>query len=146
MIESSARADRSAEIAADISVEAYDRISRDIRNQPKWRLDADTDCDYYDGAQTSVEVNQRLKDAGIPPQDSNLIKPTINAVLGMEAKSRTDYKVTADDEQQEEMAQGLSAKVKEVETESRADRAMSDAYSSMMRSGLGWVEITRDFD
>ncbi len=146
MMEPSTGTNRSADIAADISVEAYDRISRDIRNQPKWRLDADTDCDYYDGAQTSIEVNQRLKDAGIPPQDSNLIKPTINAVLGIEARSRTDYKITADDARQAEIAEGLSAKIKEVETESRADRAMSDAYSSMIRAGVGWVEVSREFD
>ncbi|SOD42379.1 portal protein [Nitrosovibrio sp. Nv4] len=135
-----------APITKDIDVSAYDKICRDIRNSPKWRLDSDTDCDYYDGAQTSVEVNQRLKDAGIPPQDSNLIKPTINAVLGLEARSRTDYKVTSDDEQQAEIAEGLSAKIKEVESESRADRAMSDAYSSMIRSGIGWVEVSREFD
>lgn len=134
------------DIAADISVEAYNGICRDIRNQPKWRLDSDTDCDYYDGAQTSVEVIRRLKDAGIPPQDSNLIKPTINAVLGIEARSRTDYKVTSDDERQAEIAEGLSAKIKEVEAESRADRAMSDAYSSMIRAGVGWVEVSREFD
>lgn len=133
-------------ITDDISIEAYDRICRDIRNQPKWRLDSDTDADYYDGAQTTTEVNQRLKDAGIPPQDSNLIKPTINAVLGLEARSRTDYKVTSDDESQDEIAEGLSAKLKEIETESRADRAMSDAYSSMIRAGLGWIEISRETD
>ncbi|MGH8684919.1 MAG: phage portal protein, partial [Nitrosospira sp.] len=97
-------------------------------------------------AQTSVEVNQRLKDAGIPPQDSHLIKPTINAVLGIEARSRTDYKITADDERQAGIAEGLSAKIKEIETESRADRAMSDAYSSMIRAGVGWVEVSREFD
>ena len=117
-----------------------------MRNQPKWRLDSDTDCDYYDGAQTSARLIQRLKEAGIPPQDSNLIKPTINAVLGMEARSRTDYKITSDDEQQAEIAEGLSARIKEVETESRADRAMSDAYSSMIRAGVGWVEVSREFD
>jgi hypothetical protein len=142
----SSSTDRSADITADISIEAYDRVSRELRNQPKWRLDSDTDCDYYDGAQTSVEVNQRLKDAGIPLQDSNLIKPTINAVLGIEARSRTDYKITADDERQAEIAEGLSAKIKEVETESRADRAISDAYSSMIRAGVGWVEVSREFD
>ena len=133
-------------ITADISVEVYDKICRDIREQPRWRLDADTDCDYYDGAQTSAEVIQRLKAAGIPPQDSNLIKATINAVLGLEARSRTDYKVTADDESQAEIAEGLSARIKEAETESRADRAMSDAYSSMIRAGVGWVEVSREFD
>ncbi|SEK64110.1 phage portal protein [Nitrosovibrio tenuis] len=135
-----------ARIAADISVEAYDKICRDIREQPKWRHGSDTDCDYYDGAQTSAEVIQRLKDAGIPPQDSNLIKPIINAVLGLEARSRTDYRITSDDESQAEIAEGLSARIKEVETESRADRAMSDAYSSMIRAGIGWVEISREFD
>jgi len=135
-----------APITADISVEAYDRICRDVRNQPKWRLDSDQDCDYYDGMQLSADVNQKLKEAGIPPQDSNLIKPNLNAVLGLEARSRTDYKVTSDDEQQAEIAEALSAKIKEIETESRADRAMSDAYSSMMRAGLGWVEVSREFD
>ncbi|SFW21737.1 hypothetical protein SAMN05216414_10699 [Nitrosovibrio sp. Nv17] len=134
------------DIGADISVEAYSRICRDIRSQPGWRLDSDTDCDYYDGAQVGVDVVRRLKEAGIPPQDSNLIKPTINAVLGIEARSRTDYRVMADDERQMEIAEGLSARLKEVETESRADRAMSDAYSSMIRAGIGWVEVSREFD
>ncbi len=135
-----------AAISRDISVEAYGGICRDIREQPKWRADADMDCDYYDGAQISAEVMQRLKNASIPQQDSNLIKPTVNAVLGLEARSRTDYRITSDDESQAEIAQALSAKIKEVETESRADRAMSDAYSSMIRAGIGWVEVSREFD
>lgn len=133
-------------ITSDITVEAYDRICRDIRNQPKWRIDSDIDADYYDGAQMKQETIQRLKDAGIPAQDSNMIKPTINAVLGIEARSRTDYKVASDDESQDEIAEGLSAKLKEIETESRADRAMSDAYSSMMKAGVGWIEVSRETD
>ena len=137
---------RVAVITKDITIEAYDRICRDIRNQPKWRIDSDTDADYYDGAQVSQEVLARLKAAGIPHQDSNLIKPTINAVLGLEARSRTDYKVMSDDESQDEIAEGLSARLKEIETESRADRAMSDAYSSMMRAGIGWIEVSRETD
>ncbi len=135
-----------APITKNLTLEAYDRICNDIRNQPKWKQDSDTDADYYDGAQISYEVLQRLKEAGIPPQESNLIKPTINAVLGIEARSRTDYKVTSDDESQDEIAEGLSAKIKEIETESRADRAMSDAYSSMIRTGVGWVEVSRAFN
>jgi hypothetical protein len=135
-----------APITKDLSVEAYDKICRDIRAQPKWRLDADIDADYYDGAQLNEAVIAKLKEAGIPPHDSNLIKPTINAVLGLEARSRTDYKITSDDEAQAEIAEGLSAKIKEVETESRADRAISDAYSSMIRAGLGWVEVSREFN
>ena len=89
-----------ARITKDLSIEAYDKICRDIRAQPKWRLDADIDADYYDGAQLNEAVIAKLKEAGIPPHDSNLIKPTINAVLGLEARSRTDYKITSDDEAQ----------------------------------------------
>ena len=133
-------------ISKDLSIEAYDRICRDIRDQPKWRLDSDKDAAYYDGAQMDQEVIDRLKAAGIPAQDSNLIKPTLNAVLGLEAQSRTDYKITSDDESQDEIAEGLSAKLKEVESESRADRAMSDAYSSMMRTGIGWIEVSREIN
>ncbi|MBN9127738.1 MAG: phage portal protein, partial [Nitrosospira sp.] len=76
-----------APITADISVEAYSAICRTIREQPKWREDSSVDCDYYDGSQLRSDVIQRLKEAGIPPQDSNLVKPTINAVLGLEARS-----------------------------------------------------------
>lgn len=137
---------RVVSITPDITIEAYDSICRAIRNQPKWRLDSDMDADYYDGAQISAEVDARLRKAGIPSQDSNLIKPTINAVLGLEARSRTDYKVTADDESQNDIAEGLSARLKEIESESRADRAMSDAYSSMMRTGIGWIEVSRETD
>lgn len=133
-------------ITKNLTVEAYDRICRDIRNQPKWRLDSDKDAAYYDGAQMDNEVIARLEAAGIPAQDSNFIKPTLNAVLGMEAQSRTDYKITSDDESQDEIAEGLSAKIKEVESESRADRAMSDAYSSMMRAGIGWIQVSREID
>ena len=79
------------QITADISVEAYGAICRDIRRATEVAADADVDCDYYDGAQMSAEVMQRLKNASIPQQDSNLIKPTVNAVLGLEARSRTDY-------------------------------------------------------
>lgn len=136
----------SIRIEKNISYASYERICRDIRNQPKWRIDSDKDADYYDGAQMDTTVLQRLKDAGIPAQDSNLIKPTINAVLGLEAKSRTDYKITSDDEAQNDIADGLSAKIKEMETESLADRAMSDAYSSMIRAGIGWIEVGRDTD
>lgn len=137
---------QSEPITKDISFAAYQKICRDIRYQPKWRLESDKDADYYDGAQISHAVAVKLRDAGIPEQDSNLIKPTINAVLGIEARSRTDYKITSDDEQQDEIAEAMSAMIKEMETESRADRAMSDAYSSMIRTGVGWVEVSREYD
>ena len=49
-----------ARITKDLSIEAYDKICRDIRAQPKWRLNADIDADYYDGAQLNEAVIAKL--------------------------------------------------------------------------------------
>jgi len=138
--------DNSQKIADGISVEAYAQIRTDIQQQPQYRTDQNTDCDYYDGMQTSHQLIERLTAAGIPVQDSNLIKPTINALLGMEARSRADYTVLSDDRDSEQVAEAMAARMKETERESRADRAMSDAFAAQVKAGLGWVEVGREFD
>ena len=58
----------------------------EIRHQPHWRREADRAADYYDGNQLSPETVDKLKERGQPPLISNLIKPTVDTVLGMEAK------------------------------------------------------------
>lgn len=121
---------------------------REIKHQPHWRREADRAADYYDGNQLSPETVERLKDRGQPPLITNIIKPTIDTVLGMEAKSRSDWRVRPedDDECEDDLAEGLSVKLKHAEIESRADRAVSDAYAAQIKAGLGWVEVAREHD
>lgn len=121
---------------------------REIKHQPHWRREADRCADYYDGNQLSPETVERLKERGQPPIISNLIKPTIDTVLGMEAKTRTDWRVRPEDDEEceDDLADALSAKLKHAETESRADRAVSDAYAAQCKAGLGWVEVANEFD
>lgn len=121
---------------------------REIKHQPHWRREADRAADYYDGNQLSPETVEKLKDRGQPPLITNIIKPTIDTVLGMEAKTRTDWRVRPedDDECDDDLAEGLSVKLKHAEIESRADRAVSDAYAAQIKAGLGWVEIAREHD
>lgn len=121
---------------------------REIKHQPHWRREADRAADYYDGNQLSPETVDKLKERGQPPLIANLIKPTIDTVLGMEAKTRTDWRVRPDDDGScpDEVAEALSAKLKHAEVESRADRAVSDAYSAQIKAGLGWVEVSREHD
>lgn len=120
----------------------------EIRHQPNWRKEADRAVDYYDGNQLSPETIERLKDRGQPPLITNLIKPTIDTVLGMEAKTRTDWRVRPEDdgECEDDLAEALSLKLKHAEIESRADRAVSDAYAAQCKAGLGWVEVAREHD
>lgn len=121
---------------------------REIKHQPHWRREADRAADYYDGNQLTPETVEKLKDRGQPPLITNLIKPTIDTVLGMEAKTRTDWRVRPedDDECDDDMAEALSVKLKHAEIESRADRAVSDAYAAQCKAGLGWVEVAREMD
>lgn len=121
---------------------------REIKHQPHWRREADRCADYYDGNQLSPETVEKLKDRGQPPLITNIIKPTIDTVLGMEAKARTDWRVRPedDDECDDDLAEALTVKLKHAETESRADRAVSDAYAAQIKAGLGWVEVAREHD
>ncbi len=121
---------------------------REIKHQPHWRREADRAADYYDGNQLSPETVEKLQDRGQPPLVTNIIKPTIDTVLGLEAKSRSDWRVRPedDDECPDEVAEALSVKLKHAEIESRADRAISDAYAAQLKAGLGWVEVSREHD
>ena len=117
---------------------------RDIRYQPAWRARADIEDDYYDGNQVDVKTLAEMQSKGIPEIFVNLIAPTIDTVLGMEAKARTDWKVTADGDDSDDMAEALNEKLHEAERTSNADRAVSDAYAPQIKSGLGWVEVGRE--
>lgn len=131
-----------------LSRERVEQFLFECRNQPAWRREADRCCDYYDNNQLSPETVEKLKDRGQPPLIKNLVKPTIDTVLGMEAKSRTDWRVRPEDDNiaNDDTAEALSLKLKHAETESRADRACSDAYAGQIKAGVHWVEVARESD
>lgn len=128
--------------------ETVEQFLYEVRQQPAWRREADRAVDYYDGNQLSPETVERLQDRGQPPLITNLIKPTIDTVLGMEAKTRTDWRVRPEDDNiaNDDTAEALSMKLKHAEIESRADRACSDAYAAQLKAGLGFVEVARESD
>ena len=72
-------------------------LMSDINGQPDWRSMANRACAYYDGDQLPQDVINVLRERGQPTTIHNLIAPTIDGVLGMEAKSRTSLMVVADD-------------------------------------------------
>lgn len=120
----------------------------EVKRQPAWRKESDRCCDYYDGNQLDARTLEILEERGQPPLITNLIKPSIDTVLGMEAKSRSDWRVRAEDDgiTSPDASEALSLKLKHAETESRADRACSDAYSGEIKAGIGWVEVSREHD
>jgi hypothetical protein len=125
-----------------------EKVLFEVRQQPNWRLQADIEADYYDSNQLDAQTLYEMEERGQAPIIDNLIKPAIDVVLGMEVKSRTDWKVRpgGDGKVKTDLADALSLKLHNAELESRADRAISDAYAHQIKVGLGWIEIARESD
>ena len=123
-------------------------LCSDIDSQPKWRDAANKACAYYDGDQLPPEVLQVLKDRGQPMTIHNLIAPTVDGVLGMEAKTRTDLLVMSDepDDETEKLAEAINAEFADACRLGNMNKARSDAYAEQLKAGLSWVEVRRNSD
>jgi len=126
-----------------LKLSEYTRWLDEINQQPAWRYRADREADYYDGNQLDSEIISAQRELGIPPAIEPLIQPTIDAVLGMEVRSRQDWRIVADDGG-DEVAAAMQAKFHKSESKSQADGACADAYASQIKVGLGWVEVSRN--
>jgi len=130
-----------------LSVKRLEEFLLEIQHQPQWRKQADKEADYYDGNQLTAEEIEEYEGRGYAPIITNLIKPTIDVVLGMEAKTQADWMVRAEHgEINGDLAEVLNAKLHKAEVASRADRAFSDAYADAVKVGLGWIECSRASD
>lgn len=129
-----------------LSLRQFEQFFTEIRNQPAWRARADKEMEYVDGNQLNSEILQAQKAVGMPPAIEPLIGPAIDAVLGLEAKTRTDWRLTADGTDGDGVADALNEKLNHAERQSGADRACSDAFKTQVCVGVGWVEVMRETD
>lgn len=131
----------------EITPSEFASMLLEIQEQPAWRRNADIEADYYDGNQLDAETLIAMKDLGMAPIIENLTAPTIDAILGLEAKTRLDWKIATNaDEDFSEVAEAMNYRMKQAETESMADRACSDGFAAQVKAGLGWVEVAREHD
>lgn len=120
-----------------------ENLIRDIEWEPDWRTEADTNTRYYDGHQKTRE-QMRLEKEGQPIAVVNLISRTVNTMLGNEAKARVNWKLSADSEDEYgEVADGLQVKLTQAQRETFADMAISEAYGSQTKAGIGWCEVSK---
>lgn len=129
-----------------LSLETYTQWLHEIENQPAWRAKADREMEYVDGNQLDSEILQKQAALGMPPAIEPLIGPAVDAVMGLEAKTRTDWRITpdAEDPSGEEVAKALNYKLNQAERQSGADKAMSEAFRHQFCVGLGWIEVARE--
>lgn len=119
----------------------------EVRREPPWRCAANIEADYYDGNQADTDLLEQLETLGIAWAPENIVGPTIDAVLGLEAKTRLDWQVSpSKDKKYQDVAEAINVRLNEAERETNADRAQSDAYAGQIKTGLGWIEVGRESD
>ncbi|MDB5732328.1 MAG: hypothetical protein JWQ03_2223 [Variovorax sp.] len=141
-----ADASRDFAAAGSYSLYALERMLRDCTEQPEWRLRAKLCAGYYDGKQLDEVKRYLLQQEDVEERIVNLIRPIVNSVLGQEAKSRTDIRVEADDDNYADVAEVISGRLKEFERETYAHQSVSNGYASMVKKGLGWLHVCRNSD
>ena len=129
-----------------LSLEQFTRIFDEIQNQPSWRAKADKEMEYVDGNQLNSEILEAQRKVGMPPAIEPLIGPAVEAVAGLEAKTRTDWRVTAEGVGGDDVADAINHKTNQAERQSGADKACSDAFKTQLCVGVGWVEVSRESD
>ena len=126
-----------------LTVDELTEIMNEIQEQPAWRSIADKEMDYADGNQLDSDLLKRMQQIGIPPAIEDMIGPALLSVEGYELQTRTDWRVKANGDDGDDVADALNYKLNLAEKQSKADKACSDAFHTQIACGLGWVEVKR---
>jgi hypothetical protein len=140
MIETS---DRDKARNVGMSLPQLERWLSDMDNEPNWRPSANRCADYYDHKQSTLQQLQDAEETGERRITVNLIQRTINGALGQEAKTRLGWKAEPDAAVFDDVAAVLNERLHETQRETNIDMVISEAYKSMLVTGIGWVEVKR---
>jgi hypothetical protein len=116
----------------------------EMRRQEHNRFQMALDEDYYDGLQWTAEEIRRIKARGQDPTVYNEVFPTINFLIGTEARTRRDFRVLARHDNRPEAATDAELKtklLKYLEDVNRAPFQRSEAAKDAWKAGVGWIEV-----
>ena len=130
------------------SQEAQDRLTKlmQFRRQARIaqadnRTEMATDEDFYDGIQYTPEDLNILMSRNQPPLVYNVIKNTVNWMLGTERKSRIDYRVLPRKKTGAQAAKIKTKMFKYINDASKGEYMRSLAFEDCVKAGLGWLEV-----
>ena len=104
------------------------------------RTDQAIDEDLYDGIQIDPEDIQIMLDRNQSPMVFNVVKNTLNWILGTERKSRIDWRVLPRKKDGASAAKHKTKLMKYVQDASKGEYARSQAFTEACLAGVGWLE------
>lgn len=114
---------------------------RELRRQEDNRHEMAIDEDYYDNEQWDSCDARLLKERGQVPIVYNVIKSTIDWIVGTEKRSRTDYKILPRRKDAAKPAERKSQLMKYLNDVNRSQFHKSRAFEDAVKVGIGWLEV-----
>ena len=114
---------------------------RELRRQEDNRFDMAKDEDFYDNEQWDAVDAKTLKERGQVPIVYNVIKSTIDWIIGTEKRSRTDYKILPRRKDASKPAERKSQLMKYLADVNRSQFHKSRAFEDAVKVGIGWLEV-----
>jgi hypothetical protein len=105
------------------------------------RMEMAIDEDYYDSIQYEPEDLHIFEERNQAPLIYNIVKSTINWILGTELKLRVDYRILPRTKAGAIEAKTKTKVFKYVEDTSQAIYARTRAFEECIKAGLGWLEV-----
>lgn len=123
----------------------FDRwLSGAVRYEEDWRQDALTFSQYYDSEQWTDAEEAILAERGQAPSVLNLIRPTIDNLIGTQAERRIDFQVLPREESDELLAKILTELLKQTFDVSKYDYYETAAFRQGITCGRSWFEVWYD--
>jgi len=104
------------------------------------------DEDFYDGLQWAEEDAAILRERGQAPLVFNIVKPTVDWIVGTEKRTRIDSKVLPREEDDVKAADGKSKLLKYLSDTNMAQFERSRSFEESAKAGLGWLEDSINTD
>lgn len=118
----------------------HQEMSRQQHNRYQMSLDED----YYDSMQWLPEEEAELKARGQSPTVYNEVKPTIDWLIGVERRTRTDFNIISahDDSPEADLdAKSKTKLLKYIAEANQLEFERSNAADDAFKAGLGWIEV-----
>lgn len=100
------------------------------------------DHDFYDGDQWAEEDVQVLAERGQAALVFNVIKSTVDWIIGTERRTRVDFRVLPREPNDADGAETKSSLLKFINDVNRYQWARSRAFSDAIKAGVGWIEVS----
>lgn len=110
------------------------------RRQAPNRMQMALDCDFYDGIQLSDDDIEDLLARGQAPLVYNLVKRTVDWVIGTEKRTRFDFKVLGRTSDDVAAARIKTDVMKYYQDVNRSHFHRSQAFREAAIAGVGWLE------